>query len=50
MKINMGRSVGENVIGSGEDGSLADQRLRGFQESKPIQVGKRGWKAVESEC
>ncbi len=50
MKINEERSVGKNVIGEGEDGNLATQQLRGFEESKPIHVGKGGWKAVERKC
>src|SRR5260370_19549635 len=33
----------------GGDGSLVDERLCGFEESKSIDVGKRGRKAVESE-
>jgi hypothetical protein len=49
MIINVSRPVGENVIGDGEEGSLVDQGLGGFEESKPIRVGKCGWKSVERE-
>src|SRR5258708_11062579 len=49
MDVNIKGSVGENVIGEEEEGSLADQRLGRIEESKPICVGKCGWKAVERE-
>jgi hypothetical protein len=32
-----------------EEGSLVDQRLSRIEESKPIRMGKGGWKAVERE-
>jgi hypothetical protein len=32
-----------------EEGSLVDQQLGCIEESKPIRVGKGGWKAVERE-
>ena len=49
MFINTERSVGKNVIGDEEEGSLVDQQSGGFEERKPIRMGKCCGKAMDGD-
>jgi hypothetical protein len=49
ININTERSVSKNIIGEGEEGSLVDQQLGGFEERKSIRTGKCCGKAMDSD-